>query len=165
MSVYNFLNTAFIVATPGNDVVLPLPAVGELTLIDTSLKGEAREGLYQFTGTGADPSVPLMLRLGHYPNATSTNISLKLTSFVEEVDGAESLGIKPWNMTIAFSTPCKTGVPDSIAMAEWAFAAACILAKLASKGAEDGVVPDVFDDLKFGVVSTLTTHPSALSNA
>lgn len=76
----------------------------EFTLVDTGVKGNGREALYQqITG---DPQYPLSIREGVYPNPTGLNgVSTRINLWVKKtVDGVVT-EVKPGNFVLSSNLP------------------------------------------------------------
>lgn len=131
----------------------------DLVRIDSTIaaNGLNREVVYQKVSGDAEYS--LSVRIGHYRNPQAnggrgqTNISVKVTTFVEELDAEDArLHVDPCSMTIASTMPGMSGVPDVsdyLVLLQNAFS---ILVQSATAGAAD---TDAVDKLKFGVVDIL----------
>jgi len=82
-------------------------------LVDMSLVPNGREALYQ--RIVGDVQFPLTVRVGYYPakgGNGSTNISIRVNSFVQEVVDTVVVSTLPCSATIATSMPGVLGVPD-----------------------------------------------------
>lgn len=126
------------------------------TIVDRQ-KG-SREAEYQKV-TG-DEEYPMALRVGHYVNDSAeggvgrTNVSLKLSTFLQKADEDDVIFTLPAWVTIAISMPGKSGIPDvdgTISLLTSAMS--WILPIIAGE-----ISPAALDEIKYGVVNGLAAH-------
>jgi hypothetical protein len=139
-----------------------VPTMAQYALVDTKLLDPGRESLYQ--KVGGNEEYPLTVRVGHYPKKGSdgvgqVNISVKISTFVETVDdvSGETLRVLPCSMTLAWSVPGTSGVPDEADL----MALICMPLTWVLPVASGAFTGDALDELKFGVVNQLVAHQSS----
>jgi hypothetical protein len=127
-------------------------------VIDTVALENKRESVYQkITG---DQEYPSTVRAGHYINAEAndgvgqTNVSVKVSTFVQKTDIDDVIWTLPGNVTIAWSMPGKSGVPDATQLVEMLNnAISWVIPVVAGVASESAL-----DELQFGVVNGLAAH-------
>lgn len=124
---------------------------------------EPKDGSFEVTyrKSDGDDDYPMTLRVGIYKNDAKsgmpayTNISAKLTTYVEETDSSgDRIWIAPCYQTFASSMPVPSGVPD---VADYKAMAQNLISWILPL--VSGVVSDLaIDELRFGVATGLASH-------
>lgn len=137
---------------------LDAPTKSDYVLVDSVSETGKRESVYQKV-TGSE-DYPLNVRVGHYVNSKAndgegqTNISVKISSYVEKADTDDVLYDLPCSATLAWSMPGLSGVPDASGVKE-------LISHLFHwvQPVTLGVIQtDALDELKFGVTGNLMSH-------
>lgn len=153
ISVLNLSDSSAIAVTN-----FPIQDKTDYVLVDTvSVEGK-REATFQ--KVAGDQEFPLSIRIGHYPTAKAnngigqTNISIKLSTYVQKVDGTEVVYTLPFTATLALSAPGMSGIPDN----DDVKAAIAALFSFVLPVVAGAVSTTALDELKYGVVGNLLTH-------
>lgn len=137
--------------------IVSLSAVDKADLVCVPVTGNglSSEAIYKKVTGRSD--APLSIRVGLYPNPTAnggigqTNTSIKVRSYVENVEDSETIWTKPGDVTLAWTMPGNTSAPDKAglkAMIATAFTMALTLVS--------GEITDTnLDLLSFGIVIDL----------
>lgn len=126
----------------------------DFVLIDTKVNGEAREAVYQRVTDADDINHPSTVRIGYYPKATQSNISLKMNTWISTTDSVSGEVLwEPLAVTFAISGPGRSGGLDADDLLT-------VCTNLFSwMWPSNGATFDrsAVDLLKFGVVNTLNS--------
>lgn len=134
------------------------PPKTDYVVVDTVSEPGKRESLYQ--KTSGDEEYPQTVRVGHYANSKAndgvgqTNISVKISTFVQKVDGTDIVWTLPATATLAMSMPGNSGVPDTSGVVETLNNLFAWVLPIASAS----ISTDALDELKFGVTGNLAAH-------
>lgn len=128
-------------------------------LVDTvDDKNGSREAVYQ--KTAGDEEYPMTVRVGHYVNGKAndgvgqTNMSVKISTFVQKSDTDDVIYTLPGTVTIAMSMPGQSGIPDTADITEILGNAMSYLLPVVS----GAIATSALDELKFGVVTGIMDH-------
>lgn len=126
-------------------------------LVDTQIKGEGREALYQYTA--GEPETPKTLRVGWYPNPKANdgygqvNLSVKITTSAVVTIG-EQTKVLPVTATLALSVPGNNVAPDTDIMQGLAQELSSWLTPVTAGVGQ----PDIWNELSHGIVNDLLDH-------
>jgi hypothetical protein len=136
---------------------IKVAAAGSFARVSSVDLPEKREAVYQ--RTVGDEEKPMTIRLGWYPNPKAnggigqTNFSMKISTMVEN-DDAETGFVLPGTLTVAWSMPGLSGVPNSANLKDLLGHAYTWLVP----DAAGSPITDVLEEIKFGVVTELLEH-------
>jgi hypothetical protein len=142
------------------------PPKANFAVVDTKSDPEkgTREAVYQKL-TGSEDS-PMTVRVGHYVSKNSndgvgqTNVSIKITTFVEKTDEDDVIWTLPGTATLALSMPGRSGIPRVDQVKELINHLMIWFIPVVA-----GVMDDAaLDELKFGVVGNLAAHADSASS-
>lgn len=124
----------------------------DFVLVDTKVNGEAREAVYQRVTDSDDVNHPSSVRVGYYPKATTSNYSIKVTTWVKTEDSVTGEVVwEPISATLALTGPGRAGGLD----ATGSLYLLCNLFSWMWPAGGTAFTNAAIDLLKFGVVNTL----------
>jgi hypothetical protein len=144
-------------------VAFDAPPKASFKVIDTVAEEGKREALYQ--KVSGNEEYPMTVRAGYYLNKKSndnigqTNVSVKLSTFVQKADTDDIIWTLPCSATLALSVPGTNAVPDGEAVIEMLNNLHAWIVPVVT-----GALSEVaLDELKFGVVGALAEHADSAS--
>lgn len=141
--------------------------VTEISILDkTTLKAgsttdDKKGGLEtEYRKVTGDEEYPLTARVGRYINAKAnggvgqTNVSLRVSTFLQKEDVDDVIWTLPGGVTVAFFMPGTSGFPDVDGAKILLASAFSLLVPIIAGELSD----DAMDEIKYGVLNVLDAH-------